>query len=179
MNFVNRLKNYDKGQIGIVALAIGMVPMVLMMLLAGYQLSDSELDASLTASLNSNQKGFQAQIMLNQILASDNTRDKIRTLPYTSSRSSQEDEIESVVNEYLEGNMDEYDFHVYYPESDDFYVRTSQEAMGRSTRGKATIASPEGDMIFVTLNIDGTIAQPFNSGTYATNNYHRTYGTVP
>lgn len=170
-----------KGQIGIVTLAIGMVPMVLMMILAGYQLSDTELDASLTASLNSNQKGFQAQIMLNQILSTEETRENIRELPYASSRSDKEDEIESVVNTYMEGNVDEWDFHVYYPEADDFYVRTSQQAMGTDTRGKATLASPEGDVIFITLNIDGSVAQAYDptSSYRSGNNHYYTYGGVP
>lgn len=176
---MSELTDKLKGQIGIVTLAIGMVPMVLMMILAGYQLSDSELDASLTASLNSNQKGFQAQIMLNQILSTEDTRETIRELPYASSRSDKEDEIESVVNTYMEGNVDEWDFHIYYPETDDFWVRTSQQAMGTDTRGKATLASPEGDVIFITLNIDGSVAQAYTGTTTARNNHYNTYGSVP
>ncbi len=176
----DKIKNRFQGQIGIVTLAIGMVPMVLMMILAGYWLQDSQLDAGLNAKLNSNQKGFQAQIMLNQILDTNGTRSDIRQLPYADSRSDKLDEIEGVVESYLEGNypnqaVEEYDFHINYPESDDVEIKTEEVWLG-SDHARADVASPEGQAVYVTLNIDGEVAQAYSPGG---NSYNPSYGRVP
>ncbi len=168
-----------QGQIGIAALAVGMVPMILMMLLAGYWLQDSQLDAGLNAELNKNQKGFQAQIMLNQILESNLTRSEIRELPYADSRSDKEDEIRTVVRRYMPigGDNFEYDFHINYPDHDDYNVSSSQVWMG-SDHARANIASPEGDTVYVTLNIDGSVAQAYepSGSTTPSTNRHPGYG---
>lgn len=165
---INELRDYRRkysGQIGIAALAIGMVPMVLIMLLAGQQLNGAELEASLTAKLDSDQKGFQAQVILYQILESNSTRRHIIEYPYADNddfdlnQSEKRDKIEETVNEVLEGKVEEYDFKIRYPNHENLNISNSQVIMGVQDRGSFTLPSPEGT-IFVDLNIEGTVSRP-------------------
>lgn len=157
-------ENYS-GQIGIVALAIGMVPMILIMLLAGYQLNGADLEASLNAKLDSDQKGFQAQVILYQIIESNSTREHIIEYPYAHNggfdlnQSEKREKIEETVNELLEGKVEEYDFKIRYPNHENLNMSNSQVIMGAQDRGTFTLPSPDGT-IFVDLNIDGTVSRP-------------------
>lgn len=165
---MNKLKTRGKefaGQIGIVALALGMVPMILLMLLAGQQLSGSELQASLTAKLDSDQKGFQAQVMLYQILESNSTRSHITEYPYADdgdfdlTQSEKRQKIEDAVKNVLDGKVEEYDFKIRYPDDENINVSNAQVIMGVEDRADFTLPSPDGT-IFVDLNIDGEVSRP-------------------
>ena len=154
----------NTGQIGIVTLALGMVPMVLMMILAGYHLSDAELDASLTANLNSNVKGFQSQIMLNHLMDTYNDgkyiRGYIRELPYSDSRESDIDHINQTLRDQLEGKVEKYELRIHYPDHSNVVLENGYT----STNDKAwtSVASPSsGGDATVILEIDGWVAQTY------------------
>lgn len=165
-----------KGQIGIVALAIGMVPMVLMMLLAGYQLSDAGLDSSLTAKLDSDQSAFQAEVILYQIMEANSTRYNIRTAPYQDEDTEEErkDEVRATAEEVLK-EVEEYDFEVHYPNGDTIEVDEGSAKLYDNKRAYTYVASPEGDPITVQLEIEGTVAQVYHDyqTTRSTNNHRR------
>jgi len=196
------LSKEQVGQIGIVTLALGIVPMVLMMILAGWQLSDAELDSSLRGTINSNQKGLQSTVALYHVVRSATVRESLREITheekpsgglgdFTSSDPGDyedffdnwgdfEDRVESVVNlddsEYdTTASVDKYDVHVYYPDGPNFAERN--EDTWQNTAGRWSVASPKSDHILLRFNLGGSVAQSYSGSTGAGTG--GTYGRAP
>lgn len=192
---------FRTGQIGIVTLAIGMVPMILMMLLAGWQLSDNELDATLQGTINKNQKGLQSVVGLYHIARFSDVRESLREMSFTDKPSwnnfddASEDDYEEFFNEYETLNqsvetvvnldasqyddtpsVEKYDLHVYYPDSENFYSRNEEVWLGKA--GRWYIASPKSDHIALRFNIGGNVAQTY-SGGQASGSTPPTHGAAP